>query len=313
MTQPNFTGQEFVNKAEGFTAPTQRPQSEELRLQWQEANRSWWSATPMRYDWRGAIAHPAGTKDYFEEIDRRFFASSQPYMPYRQLPFEREIPYEKLAGLDVLEIGVGQGSHAGLIAPRAKSFTGIDLTEAAASATRQRLQLYGVANAKILQMDAEDMSFPDASFDYIWSWGVIHHSADTRRILEQMRRVLRPGGQANVMVYHRSAWIYLVCNGFLKGLVQGRMRGGGSLHNVAQAGTDGAIVRYYKPAEWRQLAGDLFRIDAFHVYGLKNDMVPLPPGRLKDRVEAMLPDALTRAFTNTLGWGSFLTVHMTRT
>jgi SAM-dependent methyltransferase len=172
--------------------------------------------------------------------------------------------------------------------------------------------VFGLSSARILQMDAEEMSFPDASFDYIWTWGVIHHSADTRRILEQMRRVLRPGGRANVMVYHRSVYKYYVFDGFLKGVLGGRVMRGKSVHDVSQSGTDGAIARYYRPKEWTALAGDLFNIDTYRFYGLKNDMVPLPAGRLKDGIERLMPDGVTRFFTNTLGWGSFLTVHMTR-
>lgn len=312
MTQPNFTGDDFKNKAQGFSSPIQRPDDEETRRKWQEANRSWWSATPMRYDWRAEIPYPVHSKEYFEEVDQRFFASSVPYMPYRKLPFEGEIPFDELPNLDVLEIGVGQGSHAGLIAPRAKSFTGIDLTQPATESTRKRLEFTGLGNWRVMQMDAEEMSFPDNSFDYIWSWGVIHHSADTRRILEQMRRVLRPGGRANVMIYHRSVWSYYVFNGFLKGVVQGRLLKGSSLHDVSQGGTDGAIARYYRKSEWTSLVQDLFKVDAFRVYGLKNDVIPLPAGRIKDGLERAIPNVLTRTFTNTLGWGSFLTVHMTK-
>jgi len=312
MESPNFTSSDFKNKVEGFASPTQRPSSNEERQQWQAANRAWWSATPMRYNWRQEIAFPLHSAEYFSEVDARFFASARRYMPWRELPFDREIPYPQLAGLDVLEIGVGQGSHAGLIAPRARSFTGIDITEPAVAATSRRMQQLGLANARILQIDAEEMSFPDGSFDYIWSWGVIHHSADTRRVLEQMHRVLRPGGRANVMVYHRSVWKYYVFDGLLKGLAQGRFLRGRSLHDVNQAATDGAIARYYRKHEWRALSADLFRIDDFRVTGLKVELIPLPAGRLKDMLERALPDALTRFFTNALGWGSFLTIHMTK-
>jgi protein-L-isoaspartate O-methyltransferase len=65
-------------------------------------------------------------------------------MRYCVLPFETEIPFEQLPNLDVLEIGVGHGSHAGLIAPRVKSFTGIDITESAVEATRKRMELLGL-------------------------------------------------------------------------------------------------------------------------------------------------------------------------
>jgi SAM-dependent methyltransferase len=312
MTRPNFTGADFHNKAEGFVSPTQRPPSEEVRRRWQEANRKWWSSTPMRYDWRNEIPFPKYSRDYFEEIDRRFFDSARSYMPYRVLPFEAEIPFGELGSLDVLEIGVGQGSHAELIAPRARSFIGIDITEPAIEGTRRRLELLGLDSTRIIQMDAEEMTFPDASFDYIWTWGVIHHSADTRRILEQMHRVLRPRGRANVMVYHRPVWKYYIFDGGFRGLLQGKIFRGRTLHEINQSGTDGAIARHFRKREWRTLVNDLFEVDAFRIYGLKGDIVPLPAGRTKDEIESLVPDVVGRALTNRLGWGSFLTIHMTK-
>jgi len=312
MVPPNFTGKHFGNKARGFVSPTQGPPTEEMRRKWQEANRNWWSSTPMRYDWRNEIPHPKYSRGYFEEIDRRFFESSQNYMPYRVLPFETEIPFEQLPNLDVLEIGVGHGSHAGQIAPRAKSFTGIDITEPAVEATRKRMELLGLKTARVMQMDAEEMTFANDSFDYIWTWGVIHHSADTKRILQQMHRVLRPSGRANVMVYHRSIWKYYVFDAVFKGILQGKIFRGETLHEINQAGTDGAIARHFRPREWRDLVSGLYKVDAFRIYGLKSDLVPLPAGRLKDTCESMLPDVVARAFTNSLGWGSFLTIHMTK-
>ena len=53
-------------------------------------------------------------------------------------------------------------------------------------------------------------------------------------------------------------------------------------------------------------------MDAFRITGLKNDVIPLPAGRIKDRIEGAIPDAVTRTFTNSLRWGSFLTIHMTK-
>lgn len=308
-SQPNFTGQNFSNKVDGFQRPTQLPSNETERSSWQNANKSWWEASPMRYDWRESIPFEAGTREYYEEVDRRFFSSARDYLPWERMPFDQLIPFDDLGRMDVLEIGVGQGTHAQLIAPHTRSFTGIDLTEAARNATQQRLSLSGT-EARILQMDAEAMSFPDASFDFIWSWGVIHHSADTSRVLSEMRRVLRPNGRATIMVYHRSWWFYYVLVGALKGVLQGQHRRLGGLHKVAQGATDGAIARYYTPAEWRALTGGLFHVDRIRICGLKNDVIPLPPGRVKAFLERAAPSTVTRTMTNDLHMGSFLVAEM---
>jgi ubiquinone/menaquinone biosynthesis C-methylase UbiE len=305
----NISGSAFINKAAGFDSPTQLPRDEEQHSAWQAANFKWWQSSPMRYDWRDGIACQPGTKVYFEEIDRRFFKSAHAYMPWRDRPFEKLIPFEELRCKDVLEIGVGQGSHAQLIAPFTKSFTGIDLTDFAVDMTAKRLEIFGIA-AAIRQTDAEQMDFPDSSFDYVWSWGVIHHSADTRRALREIHRVLRSDGSCTVMVYHRSWWNYYVLYGFLKGILQGKLRDESSIHHVSQTATDGAIARYYTPGEWRAMVEEYFSVEWIQIFGLKAEVIPLPHGRIKRFLERIIPDGLTRLFTNRLRMGSFLVAHM---
>jgi SAM-dependent methyltransferase len=157
-------------------------------------------------------------------------------------------------------------------------------------------------------MDAEHLDFPDGSFDFIWSWGVIHHSADTNQVLREVSRVLRPGGTFVAMVYYRSWWSYYAFGG-IRRLFLPQFKGR-SLHEIAQAGTDGAIARYYSRSEWRAATNGLFAAGSTRICGLKTDVLPLPPGRLKSSLEASLPDWLTRFMTNQLRMGSFLVAEM---
>ena len=203
----------------------------------------------MRYDWRGGIPFEEFSKEFYEEIDRRFFGLVELYAPCRKIPFDWLIDFDSLRTKDVLEIGVGNGSHAQLLAEHAKSFTGIDLTEYAVRSTSERMRVFGLKGT-VAQMDAEQIQFPDNSCDLIWSWGVIHHSANTRKILEEMHRVLRPGGEALVMVYHRTLWEYYV-QGALLAILSGQIFKRAALHATIQRRTDGAMARYYKRSEWR--------------------------------------------------------------
>jgi SAM-dependent methyltransferase len=295
----------FGNKAAGFDRPAQLPCDDDEHRRWQIANRDWWEAAPMRYDWRAELRQTPGTEAFFAEIDRRFLEAAKCFMPWRNLPFETVIPFDQLHDRDVLEIGVGHGTHAQLLARRCKSFTGIDLTTAAVRMTAQRLRLFGLPG-RVLQMDAENLAFPDRSFDFVWSWGVVHHAADTRRVLKEAYRVLRPGGGCTAMVYYRSWWNYYVF-WLLRGLLQGQWR---SPHHVSQSGTDGALARYYKPGEWRAMAHGLFTVEAIEVYGLKSDIVPLPHSRLKDVLMCLIPDAVARFLARHLRMGSLLVVQM---
>ena len=73
---------------------------------------------------------------------------------------------------------------------------------------RERLALEGL-EAELRVADAESLPFGDGEFDLVYSWGVIHHTPDTERALAEIRRVLRPGGEARIMLYSRRSWVAL--------------------------------------------------------------------------------------------------------
>jgi SAM-dependent methyltransferase len=289
----------------GCDHPTRPPADDAERGRWQAVNRAWWEASPMRYDWREELAAAPGTPAYFNEIDRRFLSSAKSFLPWQKIPFDTLIPFDDLCDLDVLELGVGHGTHAQLLSPRCKSFTGIDLTATAAQMTTERLRQTALPG-RILQMDGEALAFSDHSFDYIWSWGVVHHSADTLRVLSEIHRVLRPGGLCTVMVYYRSWWHYHVF-GLLRGLLRGQW---GSLYRLRLNSTESTITRYYTLREWRVATRGLFEVASMQVFGLKSDIMPLPHGRFKDAIMQMMPDAAARLLTSRLRMGSLLVAQM---
>jgi ubiquinone/menaquinone biosynthesis C-methylase UbiE len=290
----------------GFDTPNRAPRDELERERWARANREWWEQHPMRYDFTTPLQSEEFSPQFFAEIDARFLRAASRYMPWKTAPFDQLIDYSALPEMAVLEIGVGNGTHAQLIAAQARSYVGIDLTSYAVRSTSARMALAGLDNATILQMDAEAMAFPDNSFDFIWSWGVIHHSANTDRILAEMSRILRPGGRAVTMVYHRSLWGYYLRSGLIQGIVRGDLFRTGSLHATVQRHTDGALARYYTRGEWRSLVSRYFGVEEVRVYGDKVELFPLPAGRAKDAAMAAVPDRFARLFTNRFAWGSFL-------
>ncbi len=305
MRKRTFDGNKFTGKVDDFDAPTQLPADDEQARRWQAANKDWWENAPMRYDWRDEIGANPGEETYFDEIDKRFFASVSHYMPWTSIPFDNLIDFPNLTDKAVLEIGVGHGSHAQLIASHCRKFTGIDLTHTAADMTTQRLSLKGL-QGDVRQMDAEHMDFADEEFDLVWSWGVIHHSSNTQQILREIARVLRPGGEAIVMVYHRSPWKYYIMDGFIKGIFLGEYFKSKSLHKVSQQQTDGAIARYYTIPEWKAVCEGLLEVKNVKITGHKTDVIPLPSGTAKSQLERRLPDRLTRLLTNQFRFGSFL-------
>ena len=114
--------------------------------------------------------------------------------------------FEASRELHVLEIGVGQGADHQRFAQAGARLTGIDLTERAVKHTRRWFELFGL-KSDLRVGDAESLQFVDETFDVVYSWGVLHHSPDTARAIDEVWRVLRHGGVATVMIYHKHSLV----------------------------------------------------------------------------------------------------------
>lgn len=152
------------------------------------------------------------TKDYFEEIE--------------QIRYEMQPEIHKFAdfkngnGKKLLEVGVGAGTdflqwvRSGAIA------YGVDLTPQAIAHVEHRLSLYGLSAQEFKVADAENLPFENDFFDLVYSWGVIHHTPDTPKAFREIVRVLKPGGNAKIMIYHRKsilAYFFWIKHALLKG------------------------------------------------------------------------------------------------
>ena len=102
----------------------------------------------------------------------------------------------------MLEIGVGLGADHKQFAEAGADLWGIDLAERAVEHTRQRMAAFGLMS-HLAVGDAENLDFPDETFDRVYSWGVLHHSPDTSKAIAEVFRVLKRGGGASIMIYHK--------------------------------------------------------------------------------------------------------------
>ena len=132
-----------------------------------------------------------------------------------------EMPLRALEGKRVLEIGPGAGGHSALFAKCGAAVTAIDITQARVRATAEKFKILGAGNCVAMQGDAESLPFDDRTFDIVYSNGVLHHTNDTQKAIDEVFRVLKPGGRAVIMLYCKSSWHYWInmwlCVGVLKG------------------------------------------------------------------------------------------------
>jgi len=117
--------------------------------------------------------------------------------------------FKSFKGKKVLEVGCGIGSDGIQFARNGACYTGVDLTNAAVSIAKERFELFG-QKGEIIKVDTESLPFPDNYFNHVYSFGVIHHSPNPENIVNEIHRVLKPGGSINIMLYNRTSFYYFI-------------------------------------------------------------------------------------------------------
>ncbi len=111
------------------------------------------------------------------------------------------------------------------------------------------------------------------------------------------------------MVYHRG-YNYYIRNGLIRGFFRGQMFGIGTLHQLAQTCTDGAIARHYSISEWKMLVAKYFKVRRIRTYGTKLELVSIPGWRARRAAMRLLPDVVSRFLTTQCRLGEFLVSHL---
>jgi SAM-dependent methyltransferase len=143
-------------------------------------------------------SHAPGTPGFFADLDQYHFEK------LHHLP--RLVAFDGYRGKRVLDVGCGTGTDLVRFAHGGAIVTGVDISPAAVALARenfaqQRLQ------ADLREADGEHLPFADDSFDFIFAHGVVQYTADGRALVEECRRVLKPGGEAVFQVYNRVSWL----------------------------------------------------------------------------------------------------------
>ena len=164
--------------------------------------KAFWEGNPVA---AAAIPAEPGTAEYFRAFDElREADDCEPYAISESIH-----GYSTATGVRVLDIGCGNGYVLYHYARHGAEVTGVDLTRTAVELSRKRFALGGM-NGEFLEIDGNKLPFPDDYFDIVCSMGVLHHISNPRPMVDEIFRVLRPGGRLIVMLYHRHGWKNLV-------------------------------------------------------------------------------------------------------
>ena len=239
-----------------------------------EAQRQW-NNDPVGSQYvKGVDLH---TLEWYLEAERYRYREYAPWMP-------EVMEFDRHAGERVLEIGGGMGTDLAQFARHGAQVTDLDLSSGHLALARESFALRGLSGEFILR-DAESLPFDDATFDLVYSNGVLHHTPNTSGAVQEVLRVLKPGGKAIVMMYAEESlhyWRNLVWTLGLKdgGLWQHSIGEIMSRHversDVASARP---LVKVYSRTQLRHLFAGFEDIEI-----LQRQMVPAEVPRLLVRV-----------------------------
>ena len=260
-------------------------------------------------DYLGHLGRPdlsddAAARAFFRRIDAEFHRAAWFAQAAAEPLFAGLIDYPALRGKRVLEVGCGLGAISGELARQGAHVTALDLTWTGASSAARRFGLEGTRGSAI-QADAERLPFADASFDFVWSWGAIHHATDPARALRDIHRVLRPGGELRLMVYNRHSfynWLGIVVRyGIVRlELLRHSMQELWNRYSDARATGGCPRVGYFSAGELRRLASgfDVLELRAFEQRAALTRFVPRS---LRPALEPHIPRSVMEALFGRFG------------
>jgi SAM-dependent methyltransferase len=161
----------------------------------QHSVRQYWEAHIHDLD---VTRHPPGSPGFFADLEQYHFEK------LHHLP--RLVPFDRYRGRRVLEVGCGAGTDLIRFARNGARVTGVDM---AASAVKLAAANFSMEerSADLLVADGEALPFADRSFDLVYAHGVVQYTTSDRALVQECRRVLKPGGLAIFQVYNRISWL----------------------------------------------------------------------------------------------------------
>lgn len=213
-----------------------------------------------------------GTKEFYEHSDWTKDNSTEKYSKHLW-------HFESQKGKKVLDIGCGApGWQVRNYASSGSDVYGIDITEFAVKSTEQALKIFGL-KGHIVVADAANLPFPDNHFDFVSSGGVLHHTADVNKCIEEIHRVLKPEGRSTISLYYEGLifkrWFFPVTRLAIKLFlhVKGReaMREAKTPEELCRAidGNENPVSRMYTKKEVKKI------FNKFNINNIERHLFPI--------------------------------------
>jgi SAM-dependent methyltransferase len=141
---------------------------------------------------------PPGSRGFFEDLDHYHFEKLHHLV--------RLVDFDGYRGRSVLDVGCGAGVDLARFAKGGAEVTGVDVSGSAIDLARRNFDQQGL-RGRFEVADGEQLPFPDNTYDLVFAHGVVQYTAAPKRLVEECRRVLKPGGEAIFQVYNRISWL----------------------------------------------------------------------------------------------------------
>ena len=137
---------------------------------------------------------------------RAFFADLDQYHFEKLHHLLRLVDFDGYRGKRVLDVGCGAGTDLVRFAKGGALVSGVDISPSAVALARQNFSQQGL-EADLREADGEHLPYADGTFDLVFAHGVVQYTPNSRALVEECRRVLKPGGDAIFQVYNRISWL----------------------------------------------------------------------------------------------------------
>ncbi len=142
--------------------------------------------------------HPVGSRGFFEDLDQYHFEKLHHLL--------RLVDFDGYRGRSVLEVGCGAAVDLARFARGGAQATGVDLSASAIELARANFEQQRLPG-RFEVADGEHLPFPDNAFDLVYAHGVVQYTANPQQLVNECRRVIKPGGEAVFQVYNRISWL----------------------------------------------------------------------------------------------------------
>ena len=219
-----------------------------------------------------------GTKEYFKEVSLRKYKVEPHILNFAD--------FKNWKNKDVLEVGCGIGTSAHLFIINGANYKGIDLSKKSIELAKKRIKLFNL-KGEIEEADIENYS-NEKKYDLIYSFGVLHHTPDTKKAVKNIYNLLKEDGTFKLMLYSKNSWKYFRIKDKLD-------------QYEAQSGVP--IADVYTKEDVYNLLRDFKNIDIKqeHIFSYK-----IPEYKnyeyVKEDYFEMMPENLFKCLENNLGW-----------